>query len=592
MPQPRAWSGDKLVPQEILRAYNTTVDERIAAAKTAAIAAAEKKDQNLMGDVESKITAEVDEAWRDLSTRLDTVAGDLTEAFGNAIDDLTGQVATNNEQSNERDRVLTENLNALATTVESLPTIDEVNSAISSNLTSVYQFKGSVADYASLPTGYGVAQTGWVYNTEDTGMNYAWTGTAWDSLGGDKIITQLISPSEYNTILHDKTIPEAAVGKLVGSDAYLGLRLAIPDPVSTETAETIVVNGVVPSGHAGDMATADSLRVLRDSFPMQQVAYGTLQSTAWAADPDNEGSYRYSVQGLGLPLGRAYMLCLDIPVESTVGYRCEFSSQDGEAVWTTLDIYSKVIPVDIVFEIVDMGNFMAPMERTPFVVYTGGISGAISDGGGTGGGDGTHAEFIENPVVMKASWTASSDNTKWTYTHPLDRTAKDSMFFICLLAGPESTIRVTSYDDTSFTLTSYVTPPAMLIMVIYKEKTNQSDLSILVPFYGAFNAMKAMPIAAGGTGGTTATDALKGLISPLTNVNYGSNDYPSYYIPVYEGNRVVKASINTLRQAMIGTGTTIQTSGGDYTTIRGRGISFHTAMPSALRNGCIYGIYS
>lgn len=591
MPQPRAWSGDKLVPQEILRAYNTTVDERIAAAKTAAIAAAEKKDQNLMGDVESKITAEVDAAWRDLSTRIDTATSDLGEAFGNAIEDLTGQVAANNNQSNERDRVLTENLNALATTVESLPTIDEVNSAISSNLTSVYQFKGSVADYASLPTGYGVAQTGWVYNTEDTGMNYAWTGTSWDSLGGDKIITQLISPSEYNTILHDKIIPEAAVGKLVGSDAYLGLRLAIPDPVSTETAETIVVDGVVPSGHAGDMATADSLRVLRDAFPMQQVAYGTLQSTAWVSDPDSEGSYRYSVHGLGIPVGRPYMLCLDIPVDSTVGYRCEFSSQDGEGVWTTLNIYSKVIPVDIVFEIVDMGNFIAPMERTPFVVYTGGISGAIS-GGSSGGGDGTQIEFIENPVVMKASWTASSDNTKWTYTHPLDRTAKDSMFFICFLTGPESTIRVTSYDDTSFTLTSYVTPPAMLIMVIYKEKTNQSDLSILVPFYGAFNAMKAMPIAAGGTGGTTAADALKGLISPLTDGNYNSANYASYYVPVYGGGGVMKASLNLIRNVAINTQTPIQTANSDYTTSRARGFSLRTALPSSLVNGCIYGIYS
>lgn len=47
-------------------------------------------------------------------------------------------------------------------------------------LTSVYKYKGSVADNEALPED---AENGDVYNVESDGMNYAWNGTAWDALG-------------------------------------------------------------------------------------------------------------------------------------------------------------------------------------------------------------------------------------------------------------------------------------------------------------------------------------------------------------------------------------------------------------------------
>lgn len=56
-------------------------------------------------------------------------------------------------------------------------TLADVSSAVSS----VYKYKGSVADYAHLPSSGNTA--GDVWDTQDTGANYAWTGTAWDSLG-------------------------------------------------------------------------------------------------------------------------------------------------------------------------------------------------------------------------------------------------------------------------------------------------------------------------------------------------------------------------------------------------------------------------
>lgn len=50
------------------------------------------------------------------------------------------------------------------------------------DITGLYKYKGSKASYSLLPTTGNEA--GDVWNTEDTGMNYAWTGEAWDALGG------------------------------------------------------------------------------------------------------------------------------------------------------------------------------------------------------------------------------------------------------------------------------------------------------------------------------------------------------------------------------------------------------------------------
>lgn len=58
---------------------------------------------------------------------------------------------------------------------------DAGNYALKSDLTNVYKYKGSVATTAALPSSGNTA--GDVYNVEETDMNYAWNGTAWDPLG-------------------------------------------------------------------------------------------------------------------------------------------------------------------------------------------------------------------------------------------------------------------------------------------------------------------------------------------------------------------------------------------------------------------------
>ena len=61
------------------------------------------------------------------------------------------------------------------------------------NISSAYIYKGTVADFSSLPT---TAEIGHVYNVKDGGMNYAWTGTEWDALGPTIDLTPYVKEEE------------------------------------------------------------------------------------------------------------------------------------------------------------------------------------------------------------------------------------------------------------------------------------------------------------------------------------------------------------------------------------------------------------
>lgn len=70
--------------------------------------------------------------------------------------------------------------------------------ATKSEISAAYKYKGSVASVSNLPsTGNAVGD---VYNVEATDMNYAWTGSAWDQLGGTFAITS-ITNAEIDTIM-------------------------------------------------------------------------------------------------------------------------------------------------------------------------------------------------------------------------------------------------------------------------------------------------------------------------------------------------------------------------------------------------------
>lgn len=70
--------------------------------------------------------------------------------------------------------------------------------ALKTDITNMYKHKGSVATESALPTTGNTA--GDVYNVTSTGMNYVWTGDAWDALG-EIFSIDSITNSEIDTIL-------------------------------------------------------------------------------------------------------------------------------------------------------------------------------------------------------------------------------------------------------------------------------------------------------------------------------------------------------------------------------------------------------
>ena len=69
-----------------------------------------------------------------------------------------------------------------------------------SDISGLYKYKGSKASYSLLPTEGN--EVGDVWNVEDTGMNYAWTGEAWDALGA-AFEVEAITNGEIDTITAD-----------------------------------------------------------------------------------------------------------------------------------------------------------------------------------------------------------------------------------------------------------------------------------------------------------------------------------------------------------------------------------------------------
>ena len=80
-----------------------------------------------------------------------------------------------------------ENYNELNTRLDSVPTVEDVYNKedINQMFSTVYKYGGSVENFSDLPTDLTNEQTGVVINVRNpNGMNYVWTGSEWDALGG------------------------------------------------------------------------------------------------------------------------------------------------------------------------------------------------------------------------------------------------------------------------------------------------------------------------------------------------------------------------------------------------------------------------
>ena len=127
----------------------------------------------------------------------------------------------------------------------------------------VYHYRGSVATIADLDLIESPEQ-GDVYNVEENNMNYAWTGTEWDSLGGlDVDLTEYLREEDVDAI----SIPEinailfggktAVVTALDGMQAMIAndeaaVVVTVKDDIDAENAPIAIPSGKTVTLKLGD----------------------------------------------------------------------------------------------------------------------------------------------------------------------------------------------------------------------------------------------------------------------------------------------------------------------------------------------------
>lgn len=186
--------------------YNDTAIKADIAKKADAIAmstALEGKVDKVEGKVLSSndYTTAEKEKLAGLSNYNDTEIKASIATKANS-DDVYTKEEVNTELGKKADKTTVETLTTTvdgkankATTISGYGITDAyTKTEVDAKVSSVYKYKGSVANEAALPTEGQVV--GDVYNLEDTGMNVAWTGEGWDKLGSVVDLTPYLTKED------------------------------------------------------------------------------------------------------------------------------------------------------------------------------------------------------------------------------------------------------------------------------------------------------------------------------------------------------------------------------------------------------------
>lgn len=135
----------------------------------------------------------------------------------------------------------------------------QVQSAITTALSSVMHYKGSVATYDDLPTTD--LAVGDVYNVIDTGANYAWSGSGWDELSGIIDLSAYYTSAQVDTLLAAKAnSSDLATVATSGSYSDLEDKPSIP----TKTSDLTNDSGYITSAALAPYATVQQLNAKAD----------------------------------------------------------------------------------------------------------------------------------------------------------------------------------------------------------------------------------------------------------------------------------------------------------------------------------------
>ena len=124
-------------------------------------------------------------------------------------------------------------------------------------LAQVYKFKGSVATVDDLPSG---AAQGDVYNVTATDANYAWTGSAWDNIGGITAVDS--SPVQKSTNpVSSGGVYTALENLQTDLEGQITASTATPDGVTiaNNSANKLMAQDIAIGGDEKDLASASGL---------------------------------------------------------------------------------------------------------------------------------------------------------------------------------------------------------------------------------------------------------------------------------------------------------------------------------------------
>lgn len=136
------------------------------------------------------------------------------------------------------------NSSSVVTETRHMATEENVDDKIKQAISVVYKYKGSVANEASLPTTN--VEIGDVYNCEDTGNNFAWTGTAWDKLAGTIDMSNYYTKSQADAsarAIADEKIAAIPVNNLLHYVGHFDSFETLPS--TGQTSETPLSGGTI-----------------------------------------------------------------------------------------------------------------------------------------------------------------------------------------------------------------------------------------------------------------------------------------------------------------------------------------------------------
>ena len=176
------------------------------------------------------------EAIEGLETSIEGKADKSTTLAGYGITDAYTKTQTDGFLAGKADTTVVNGKADKSTTLAGYGIQDAyTKTEVDAKVSSVYKYKGSVANEAALPQEDQVL--GDVYNVEDTGMNVAWDGTKWDKLGSTVDLSAYMTTETANSTFATITTVNGKADKATTLKGY-----GITDAYTKTEADTAFMN--------------------------------------------------------------------------------------------------------------------------------------------------------------------------------------------------------------------------------------------------------------------------------------------------------------------------------------------------------------